>query len=171
MHNKNIIIGALLAIVLVMTVAFAAFSTSLTITDTASTAKKWEIKITSIEKTSGTATDVPYNATSATDGTRVVNDLSANFKAQFVSPGDSATYTVTVKNNGTLAAKVSNIAFTNGNTDAITNTYTGIAQNDTLAAGESTTFTVTTTYTSNVTSQPYVTKANCSITLTFIQNA
>jgi hypothetical protein len=177
--NKNALIGGLLAIVFVMAVGYAAFATQLQISATASTGgsdgtAKWEVKISSIEKTAGAGVDVPYNATTATDGTRVVDNLTAQFKATLASPGDYATYTVTLTNSGTLNAKVSNISLTNANTNASVNTYTGIAINDTINAGATKTFTVTTTYDSSVTTEPAAadkTSTGITLVITCIQAA
>ena len=111
--KKNILIGGLLAIVLVMAVGYAAFATTLTINGTATITSNWNVYIESI--TAGTPTggalDVPYDSSTATDGTHKVSDTVAQFKTTLVSPGDSLTYTVVVKNSGTIPAALQSIAW------------------------------------------------------------
>ncbi|MBQ9011928.1 MAG: hypothetical protein IJ093_04695 [Bacilli bacterium] len=178
--NKNALIGGLLAIVFVMAVGYAAFATQLQISATASTGgadgnAKWDVKLTSITaQAASTGTDVVYNASSATDGTRIVDTLTAQFKAQLASPGDFVTYDVVITNAGTFDAKVSAINFTDGNTAAITNTYDGIAVGNVIPAGETKTFTVTTTYNSSVTTEPATadkTSDPITLVITCVQNS
>lgn len=173
--NKNALIGGLLAIVFVMAVGYAAFATQLNINATAETGfggsnDTWNIKITNIEMTGHTGTGSDGIAAVGTEGeagyvaakTTHVNDggLSADFAATLLSPSDSVTYTVTVTNSGSLDAKLDTYTLTNGNTAAITNT-TSLPEVSTLAsspiyvaAGATQTFTITTTYNSDVEEQP-----------------
>ena len=112
-QNKNILIGGLLAIVLVMAVGYAAFATQLNINGTATITSTWNVSIYSI--TAGTPTggalDVPYDATTAPSGTHKVSDTVAQFSATLQSPGDSITYTVVIKNTGTIPAALDSIAW------------------------------------------------------------
>ncbi len=146
--NKNALIGGLLAIVFVMAVGYAAFATQLNITGTASTTSTWDLHIKSI--TAGT----PVGTATSKSATVGSDQLSATFETDLVAPGDSVTYTVEVENGGSLPAKLSAITFTQSSENAIIYTYNGIAQNDTLAAGTTTSFTVTVTYNPAITSQP-----------------
>ncbi len=146
--HKNLLIGGLLAIVLVMAVGYAAFATQLNINGTANITSKWDVHIKSI--TAGTPVGTASNK-SATVGT---DKLSATFETDLVAPGDSLTYTIEVENGGTLPAKLSAITFEQTESNAIAYSYAGIQQNDVLAAGATTTFTVTVKYNDTVTSQP-----------------
>ncbi len=115
--NKNMLIGGLLAIVLVMAVGYAAFATQLTINGTANITSNWDVHIQSIAMSAheGTGAD-------SVDGETKVdpdNPLAATFKATLISPGDSVTYDVTVVNAGTLPAKVSSITVTQANTGVV----------------------------------------------------
>ena len=82
-RNKNILIGALLAVILIMGVGYAAFAQQLTINGTASISSTWQVELTDIESTghTGTGVDVPYAAGTAEDGTQLVNTTTAQFKA------------------------------------------------------------------------------------------
>ena len=102
--NKNLIIGMLLAIVVVMGVAYAAFSTTLTISSTANVSSSWNVAFDTT-KTSGTG--VVSTAGSATGGTISYsnNGQTATISATgLTKPGDSATYTLTIKNTGSIKA-------------------------------------------------------------------
>lgn len=166
--TKNALIGGLLAIVFVMAVGYAAFAQQLTINGDASITSTWDVQMTGISETShnGTGTDVPYAAGTAEDGTKLIDGATAQFKADLKSPGDSVTYTVTVKNSGDIDAKVEKIEFSKGdNSDVIDYTYTGIAANDTLTGGQSKTFTVTVTYNDSITTQPADDKLSNTLTM------
>ena len=156
-RNKNILIGALLAVILIMGVGYAAFAQQLTINGNASITSNWQVEMTEIEATStnGTGADVVSADQGVDGGTALLNATTAQFKADLKSPGDSVTYTVTVENKGDIDAEVASIEFTEGNEGApISYTYAGIAQGNVLTGGDTTTFTVTVTYDANVESQP-----------------
>lgn len=155
-RNKNILIGALIAVVLIMGVGYAAFAQQLTINGNAEITSTWDVHIKSITPGTkeagtlvGTAKDVAHTVDSAT---------SATFSTELVSPGDSITYTVVVENSGNIAAKVADagVTFTEGaNKDAIKYSYDGIAPGTKVAAdGGTATFTVKVEYLDSVTSQP-----------------
>ena len=120
--NKNILIGGLLAIVLVMAVGYAAFATQLNINGTASISSSWDVhyKLAS-GVTPGTATTNGVNAVAGAlpgGGTASTNPsgtityssdlLTATLTANLIQPGDTVTYTLTPTNAGSLAAKASN---------------------------------------------------------------
>ncbi len=163
-RNKNILIGALIAVVLIMGVGYAAFAQQLTINGNAEITSKWDVHIDGITAGEPVGTATTKEAPTFTNTT-------ATFSTNLVAPGDSLTYTVSIKNGGTLDAKVtdSGVTFTEGaNTGAIKYTYTGIAAGDVIAAGASKTFTVTVTYLSSVETQP--TQADLSNSVTMILN-
>lgn len=132
-RNKNILIGGLLAIVLVMAVGYAAFATQLNINGTAEITSKWDVHYNIGSATPGTATTDGVTATAGTlDGgatastapsgtiTYSSDKLTATLAATLVQPGDSVVFTLTPHNYGTnLAAtagtpvvKISNAAIT-----------------------------------------------------------
>ena len=169
-RNKNILIGALLAVVLIMGVGYAAFAQQLTINGDANITSKWDVHIKSITpgEPVGTASNVSADVTSATQAT---------FKASLVSPGDSITYTVVVENGGTLPAVVAEdgITFTEGpNNQAIKYSYNGITAGTTKVAPDNgtATFTVTVSYDSSITSQPAAEHLSNDLTMTlnFVQD-
>ena len=172
-RKKNMMIGGLLAIVVIMGIAYAAFQTQLNINGTSTIDSKWDIKILSItpdKSATNSGTSGSPNYTTAGDISHSItnNDLTANFRAALVNPGDSVVYTVVVKNNGTLNAALKTLTQTDSSNPAITFTVEGIAENDIIDANSTKTFTVTVAY-ATVENQPSSTSSNLSITLDFVQ--
>ena len=103
--KKNVLICALLLTIMVMAVGYAAFRQTLTIDGTATIAGEWQVEITGItselEGTAKNKTDTPTFTTT-----------TATFDVELVKPGDSATYTITVTNNGSIDAKLNSITLT-----------------------------------------------------------
>ena len=186
--RKNILIGVLLAIVLVMAVGYAAFATNLTINGTAGISTSWDVHIKSITPSAtavGTYSDGKTTYTSAGSiKHEVVDAYTAEFQAILLSPSESVTYTVVVENSGTIDAELApnGITFSDTTmgqanpTDAILYTYEGIAPGDDLlaTAGSNTdTFTVTATYNPTITSQPTTSQLEKEVTmvLNYVQKA
>ena len=176
--HKNLLIGGLLAIVLVMAVGYAAFATQLQINGTANITSSWDVHIESI--TAGTPIGTAANK-SATVGE---DQLSATFETDLLAPGDSLTYTVEVENSGSLPAKLSNIKFnqTQSNTATeegkdtrtIVYSYSGINTDAdaTIPVGGAKTFTVTVQYNPAITTQPAEddTTSTLDMQLTYVQD-
>lgn len=99
MRNKLLV--AALVLVGLASVAYAAFAQTLTINGTGTAAGTWDVAITDITQTS---------ATGATDNSApTFNATSATFDVDLAYPGATATYDVTVTNNGTIPAVLSSI--------------------------------------------------------------
>lgn len=135
-HN-SVIIGALLVVVVLMSIGFAAGASNLNVTSTATIAEKWDVKITGITYNGETAGSVTADGTEAT------------FNVDLAQPGDSAIYTVTVKNQGNVSAILSDIIESEEGSDAISYTVTpsvGSEKGSTLAMNSSHTFDVKVEY-------------------------
>ena len=160
--HKNALIVALLAVVLVMAVGYAAFAQSLTINSTAtiqeSTDGKQNWKV-AFEKNEDAKVERPGATGSTPTGSiSFTDDYLAVIDAQFDAPGDNIVYTLTVKNDGSIKATLTqptiSLTTTPGtDTDSsntgvkfnqMTFTVSSLGQTK-LAPGESTTFTVTAT--------------------------
>ena len=104
-NTKDIMIAALLIAVVALAVGYAAFATTLTVNGHAVVDANWQVEIISITPSySGTAEETvnspvtpKYTATTAT------------FDATLKAPGDKATYSVVVKNKGSIKAKLNAI--------------------------------------------------------------
>ncbi len=151
--SKNLVIGMLCAVICIMAVAYAAFSTTLTINGTASISSTWKVAIDTVScptktpVTGGAANSVTAEATKDSDNV-------ATITMGFAQPGDSATCTVVYKNSGTLDANLSHVVTGKDGTAAIKWTITGADGTTALAAGGSHTVTVKGEYLSTVTGQP-----------------
>ena len=160
--HKNALIVALLAVVLVMAVGYAAFAQSLTINSTAtiqeSTDGKQNWKVAFEKNTDAKVESPGATGSTPTGSISFTNDYLAVIDAQFDAPGDNIVYTFTVKNDGSIKATLTqpqiSLTTTPGtdtdpsNTSVkfnqMTFTVSSLGQTK-LAPGESTTFTVTAT--------------------------
>ena len=105
--HKNALIGALLAVVFVMAVGYAAFAQQLTINGSASISSRWDVHIKDIQ---GQVTNSSTAGDNTTDAGNPTHDTTtANFTTKLVSPGDQVTYTVTVENSGSIDAQLNDI--------------------------------------------------------------
>ncbi len=115
--NKNILIGGLLAIVLVMAVGYAAFATQLNINGSAEITSSWDVHMTDTGKSVTPASTMgtsPSGNVTIEDG-----GLTANFTATLLSPGDSVTFTIPIENTGTLDATLKSITLASTSESAV----------------------------------------------------
>lgn len=132
--SKNMVIGMLCAVVCVMAVAYAAFSTSLNVTTTATVASNWCVKVKSA---SCEATPVTGGAegSATAKATTASNALGATLEMKFTQPGDSATCTVVYENCGSLNAAITHKAYSvvNESASELTANGEGVATYTTAA--------------------------------------
>ena len=129
--SKGIIIGVLCAVIVFMSIGFAALSSQLKINGNATISDTWNVQITNIEKKESST-----GATATSDPTFTAT--TANFNVSLKEPGDYAIYTVTVKNTGSLDAVLTRITETEGEGGSAAIIYTvtpgaGSEQGSTLA--------------------------------------
>lgn len=155
--SKNVVIVALCLTLIFMGVGFAALSAQLNVTTTATVSGTWDVHFSSASPVAA----VGNNQGSITSNTfdTITEDsktTSLTVGLNLVKPEDSATFTVTAKNFGSIKAILSNIeateGFTNADTDVVLRTIKvgeteitdltnpGIAA---LAQNDETTFTIT----------------------------
>ena len=109
--HKNALIGALLAVVFVMAVGYAAFAQQLTINGNASITSTWDVRFSNVAAdkivtpSSGFSGNNPEGTITLSDSDHVAT-LSANLK-QF---GDSVTFVVKPTNYGTIKAQAASAA-------------------------------------------------------------
>ena len=115
-QKKNLLIGGLLAIVVLMGIAYAAFASNLTITGTGSVSSNWCIGFDSTRTSDYIATagisggTVPTGSMSFSgDSCSTSFKTTASLNASFKQPGDKIEYTLTIGNKGTLAAAIESI--------------------------------------------------------------
>ncbi len=147
-HNKKTIISIALCLgIFFMAVGYSILMTQLKINGSANITSTWDIRITSISN--GTSVGSAYNIEEPS-----FTDTTAKFNVSLVNPGDSMTYTVTIKNQGTLTAILNSMDITTSGTDAIIYEVTGLKEGDTITAGSTKTLTVVARYNSNVIADP-----------------
>ena len=112
-RHKNTLIISLIAIVFVMAVGYAAFAQTLNINGSASITSKWEVRLdrSGANKTTDSQMGTDPTASIIVDG----DGLTADFQAEFISPGDSVTYTIPIVNNGTIDARLSTLSISGTN--------------------------------------------------------
>ena len=163
-RQRNIVLGSLGAIILLMGIGYAAFSSQLNITGTSNISSNWNIRITNITSSlSGGAS----NATEPTYDNE--NGLTASFSTNLVSPGDYAEYTVTVRNNGDIDATLTDINISDSGNPAIVFETSGLSEGDNLLKQTEDELIVKVSYSERVTSQPEETTSNIEVTLTYEQ--
>lgn len=182
--HKNVLIVALLAVVLVMAVGYAAFTQQLTINSTATIQesgeggkKNWDVKFDTTKTNAYQVTKGTGGSIEPTANITFPSATTATITANLNTPGDEVVYTFTVQNKGTINATLSQpvLAITDG-TDTDKNpgtmTYNNVIfevsqlGSTTLNVDGTTTFTVTATFdpdATEVTSENNVAK----ITVTF----
>ena len=168
--QRNYVIIGLCAILLIMAVGYAAFSTNLQIKGSTDITSNWDLHI----KDGGVN---PENVVEATSTKSIKVDAStAEFACELITPGKSKIdYIIEVENSGTINAKLDRINVT-GSTNAISITTT--PTNESLANkhlvvganGGTQKIKVTVSY-NDVTTQPNSEdlKANIKVTLDFSQ--
>ena len=161
--NRNYIIMGLCAILVIMGVGYAAFSSQLKISGTSNIASNFSVKITDIQSNvqSGSASDAQRPS---------YTDTTATFKTNLVLPGDSMKYDITVANEGNIDAVLESIDINTGDNDAITFETSGIEKGDKLEASQTDILTVIVSYNSSVTSQPENTNSTITVTLNYKQD-
>ena len=160
--KRNIIIGGLCAIVLLMAVGYAAFQTVLNIQGTSNITSSWNVKITNV-------TSKNIKGTASNNGDPSFENLSATFKTSLQAPGDSIEYDITVSNAGSLDAKLDEITLSDTNNPAIKFTASGMTKGDVITAGSTKILTVKVEYLSSVSEQPTNTTSTLTVDLDYSQ--
>ena len=160
--KRNIIIGSLCAIVLLMAVGYAAFQTVLNIQGTSNITSSWDIKITNV-------TSKNIKGTASNNGDPSFENLSATFKTNLQAPGDSIEYDITVTNNGSLDAKLDEITLSDTNNPAIKFTASGMTKGDVITAESTKVLTVKVEYLNSVSEQPTKTTSTLTVDLDYSQ--
>ncbi len=158
--KKIVIIIPFILAILFMSIGYSLLETNLAIKGYATIYGDWNVSITNIK--------TAYESDGCYAGSPTFTNLSANFDAYLMKPGDYITYEITISNKGTIAAKLESIDFDFSGSDAIIITNT--EPKDILYGGESTVFSVTITYDEDATEIPSVKTKNITGTIKYVQN-
>lgn len=148
MKKQNIAIIAVIALVLAVSVGYALFNQTLTITGTAKANASFDVKFTGV----GDIKSEGYTDTRAVEGEENsaakarIASISTDGHTLTISvdklsyPGAYVEIPVTITNNGTIPARLKNIVETNltETNRAIKVTYSGVATTDEAIAGSAT---------------------------------
>ena len=156
--QRNYIIIGLCAILVIMGVGYAAFSSQLKITGTSNIDSTWDVQITDIQ--SEVVSGSPTNEIEPTH-----DKLSATFHTKLYKPNDTMKYDITVSNLGSVDAKLDKINVPESASTAISYEVTGIKEGDLLKSNETALLTVTVKY-NDVTSQPSQEELNINFNIT-----
>ncbi len=127
--HKNALIGALLAVVFVMAVGYAAFAQTLTINGSATIDSTWDVHFDGSKTEGAGVIDVTTGlegATAPSGGIISYDDSNhkANLSATLHQPGDRVTYTLTILNTGSIDAALHQPVLTVDGATAGTGTLT-----------------------------------------------
>ncbi len=145
-RKNNLIIVSLCAVLVLMGIGYAAFSSVLNITGTSNITSNWDVRITNIESELHGAEDVEAPTYDNTNG------LYASFNTNLKKPGDYALYKIKVENQGTLDARIEKINSYYKDNKYITFTLTGLSKGDIIEAKESKILTVKVEFNPDITS-------------------
>ena len=166
-NKKNLIIGGLLAIVLIMAVGYAAFATNLNINGSSAITSNWDVHI----KDNGVNAK---NATSGAESTkaRKVDALTGEFACTLQVPGTSSIeYDIEVENLGSFDAVLDTVTIS-GTTEAVSAVVTessSLKQGDTITKnGGTDTLTIKVSL-NDISSLPDVTTIDITVKLDFSQ--
>ena len=166
--KKSNIVIVLVVLLLALAVGYAAFSTELKITGTATTKSgNWNVYFDKAEITQSTlAGDFDDNTATVADEGKTVN-----VAAYLQAPGDGAKVTATIKNEGRINAKLTSLKVQQPTGADITVTApTLTADNENLAAGQSRDFVFSVKWNENSSDTTSDKTANFSITFTYEQD-
>ena len=116
--KRTYLIIGLCAVLVVMVVGFAAFSSQLQINGTSNISSNWDVQITNITRFASSGSGV--SDVSGSPSYDNSNGLTATFNTNLTSPGDYAIYKIKIENFGSLNAKLSKITLNAGTSDDIT---------------------------------------------------
>jgi len=164
-EKKYIILGSLCAFLVTLVVGYAAFQSILKIKGTTTISSNWDVRITGI--TSNVISGNPTNEEEPTyDNT---NGLSASFKTNLEAPEDIMEYEITVKNQGSINARLDKITLTESKSEAIKFETSGLEEGDRLKTGESKVLKVRVEYLSGVALDKNNMSADLTVTLDYSQ--
>jgi len=156
MEKKNLVMVCLCAVIAIMAVAYAAFSTTLTVDGSVSASGTFNVHYVQVGEGKCTAT-VTKGLTASSGTITTAGGASANLAVQLVTPGDEVQCTVKVLNEGTISAKLvgeHTISNTSLNANSTPIAVTVSSNKSTLTPNEDDTITVNVKYNWNEETQP-----------------
>ena len=171
MEKKNLVMVCLCAAIAIMAVAYAAFSTTLTVDGTINATGNFAVEYVE----TGSCTVSHKEGADTPKGTIVKNDAtSAKLNVELYTPLDEVTCTIKVKNTGNLSAKLTTAHVISNELTESTQpiAVTATSTKEVLNANDEDTITVVVKYNWADEKQPDTskTKAEFTITSSYAQN-
>lgn len=104
--KRNTLVLGVVAVLMLMAIGYAAFSSQLTITGGANITSTWNVGFDTSQTSAYTPTTGISGGTAPTGSISFPNEQSATLTANLTQPGDSVEFTLTIENNGTIAAQL-----------------------------------------------------------------
>jgi hypothetical protein len=166
--TKNLLVLIVLIAIIGIAVGYAALSQQLTLNGTASTSTSQDWNVHFVSSSAKVTTHSTTYANTDKDATISLNDnlLAGTFSAT-LAPGETVVYEVSVINEGSIKASLSDITIT-GETDHITCTVSPSTQSSTISSNGTHDYTVTLSC-SDMETLP-TTAETASVTVTFTYN-
>ena len=159
--KRNIIIGVLCSLLVIMGIGYALLNQRLTIKGQEIIMGEWDVRITNITSKNpiGKAKDVSHSFT----------NTSATFEADLWLPGDSIEYEVTVENKGNVVAALQTVTpSTVASDNSVKFTHTEIPQ--ILQPGDAKTFTMKVEFLESASSIPSNKDVKYTLDIVYVQN-
>lgn len=173
-HKNTVIIGILLGIFAVMSIAYSALTNVIVINGTTNITSTWCVSFTNVSVLKSDTASTTYTQELVANPNDDCSDGSVNFyfTAEFVNPGDYVTYELSITNSGSIAAKVGSLVPSEPNVidvGGIEFIVEGIAKDDIIDAGKTKTITLTAQWNNNGSTIPDITSKEFNLQLNFVQ--
>jgi len=168
MEKRNFVMIALCVAIGVMAIAYAAFSSTLTVDGTITASGEFAVTFTE-DTVTCTATE-KKGADTPTATVTKTGATTATFTAALYTPGDVVTCVVPTENTGNLKAKLTGVTVSNNLTSSSTPIAVTASATDKLAADATGNVTVVMTYNWQEDGQPTTTSATFTVTANYTQD-
>lgn len=169
MNKKSILMVSLCVGIAVMAIAYAAFSTTLQINTTVTSAGGLDIKLSCSCATGTAGLTGATKPTATCTPTSPTNTTAGIMTASLRQPGDSVSCTYTIKNDSLFNVKTTDDINCGSLSSPFTSSVTALPEDTVITAGSSKTFTITMGYLSSITSQPSTTTGSITCTVPISQ--
>ena len=121
--TKNVLLAVLIVGLVSMTVAYAALSTTLTISSTAKVAAtKWDIRITDWQQQTVANLNGGTSEATVKESPSVTTTAVTGIEVTFKKPGDAVQFTFNIQNHGDINAKLTSVSGMTETTEGVTKT-------------------------------------------------
>lgn len=160
-NKSKVWILLVVATIFIMSTGYAALSEQIQIDGTAKITSNWKVAIIDVQESERTG--------KVASKFRDFTDTSASFEVDLTEPGDKISYTIKIKNKGTLDAMLDTIEITRTDNPAIIFNVLNVEEGEVLKAGEEKEIYASVEYSNMVTSQPETTLGTYGVNFNYVQ--